>query len=242
MPVERGLLLIADIGGYTRFMKHHRMSLAHAQDIVARLLEALIDAAPTLRLIEIEGDAAFFYLPLEHHAAAELGPTLARHTVAMHRAFHVRRQAMVTLNACACDGCVQTGQLRVKFVAHAGEVAPQRVKRTTRLAGFDVIVIHRMLKNSVPVPEYVLMSESAFAGCDEELRGLARELEQELEGLGTVRTWFIDLADVRGELPPPPRATWVARQRTTLGVLFRSLPYALGFRKPIIPYDDLVAS
>ncbi len=52
MSVQRALLIIADISGYTRFMRFRRMSLAHAQDMVARLLEAVIDAARGLRLIE----------------------------------------------------------------------------------------------------------------------------------------------------------------------------------------------
>ena len=39
---ERALLVIADIGGYTRFMKLHRVSLAHAQTVIAMLLEAVI--------------------------------------------------------------------------------------------------------------------------------------------------------------------------------------------------------
>jgi hypothetical protein len=61
MSVGRALLIIADIGGYTPFMRLHRTSLAHAQDVMARLLEAMIDAAPELTLLEIEGDAAFLY-------------------------------------------------------------------------------------------------------------------------------------------------------------------------------------
>ena len=61
MSIRPALLVIADIGGYTAFMKAHKKSLAHAQDVVARLLEAVIDAAPNLTLLEIEGDAAFFY-------------------------------------------------------------------------------------------------------------------------------------------------------------------------------------
>ena len=36
-------------------------------------------------------------------------------------------------------------------VAHDGEVAFQRVKHLTELAGMDVILVHRMLKNDVPV-------------------------------------------------------------------------------------------
>lgn len=51
MAVERTLLLIADIGGYTRFMKLHAVSLAHAHDMVSRLIETVIDAArPELTL------------------------------------------------------------------------------------------------------------------------------------------------------------------------------------------------
>ena len=58
------LLLIADIAGYTRFMKFHYASLVHAQHIIGQLLEAVIDAAgPSLRLAKLEGDAAFFYVP-----------------------------------------------------------------------------------------------------------------------------------------------------------------------------------
>ena len=35
MAIQPTFLLIADIGGYTRFMKFHRASLAHAQEMIA---------------------------------------------------------------------------------------------------------------------------------------------------------------------------------------------------------------
>ena len=41
METRRALLLIADIGGYTEYMRTHRMSLAHAEVNTARLLEAI---------------------------------------------------------------------------------------------------------------------------------------------------------------------------------------------------------
>ena len=50
---DRSLLMIADIGGYTKFMKLHRMSLAHAEVITGRLLRAVVESSP-LPLIEIE--------------------------------------------------------------------------------------------------------------------------------------------------------------------------------------------
>src|SRR2546427_578688 len=187
MAVQRGLLLIADIAGYTRFMEFHRSDLAHAQDIVARLLEAMIDASPTLELVEVEGDAAFMYRPVPGGTGPELAETAVRQSVAMHGAFHASQQKMACLNKCPCQGCAQVANLKVKFVAHLGDVAPQRVKRLTRLAGFDVIFVHRMLKNSVPVREYVLMSEPLWERADERMRTAARLLEQELRGVGRGR-------------------------------------------------------
>jgi hypothetical protein len=38
MASGQSLLLIADIGGYTDYMRTHRMSLAHAEVNTARLL------------------------------------------------------------------------------------------------------------------------------------------------------------------------------------------------------------
>lgn len=232
MAVERGLLLIADIAGYTRFMEFHKTDLAHAQDMIARLLEAMIDAAPSLRLVEVEGDAAFMYRPAPETTGPELAETAVRQSVAMHRAFHALQQEIACLNGCPCQGCVQAADLKVKFVAHLGEVAPQRVKRLTRLAGFDVIVVHRMLKNSVPVREYVLMTEPLWQRADARVRTGAQPLEQEFEGVGRTQTYFLDLAALAEALPPRPEATWLARRRETWGVVLRTLPLLLGLRKP----------
>src|SRR2546428_8416407 len=165
-------------------------------------------------------------------AGPELAETALRESVAMHGAFHASQQKMACLNKCPCQGCAQVANLKVKFVAHLGEVAPQRVKRLTKLAGLDVIFVHRMLKNSVPVREYVLMSEPLWERADERMRTGARLLEQELEGVGRARTWYLDLAALAKPLPPRPTATWFARQRETLGLVLRTLPYALGLRKP----------
>jgi len=242
MSVQRGLLVIADIGGYTRFMKLHKMSLAHAQDHIARLLEAVIEASPRLRLIELEGDAAFFYLPLSGGADAAVAETVAHQARAMHLAFHARQQEMIAFNMCTCDGCNQMGQLRVKFVAHLGEVATQKVKKRTKLAGLDVIVVHRMLKNSVPVPEYLLMSEPLFQISADRVRRLARGIEQDLEGLGPVQTYFVDFGELIAELPAAPEVAWYRRSLATFRVTLRSLPYLLGVKKPCEGFRNLAGA
>jgi nitrate reductase NapAB chaperone NapD len=232
VSVRRALLVIADIGGYTPFMKAHKASLAHAQDIVARLLEAVIDAAPHLRLLEIEGDAAFFYAWPPEGGDAESARILADEIVAMHRAFHTVRQRINTLNACSCEGCRGARKLTVKFVAHFGEVALQRVKHVSKLAGLDVILVHRMLKNTVPVPEYALLSERLFHVSDEKIRTRSVPLPQEFEGLGQVQTYFVDISEIAEALPPRPEPTLLGRIVETGGVIIRSLPYLIGVRKP----------
>jgi hypothetical protein len=116
----RALLVIADIGGYTSFMRLHRTSLAHAQDVVARLFEAMIDAAPNLSLLEVEGDAAFLYTWTPESRETSTVRTGVDQMVAMHRAFHACQQRIATLNTCRCE--VPTGR------SPAGEVrlSPRR--------------------------------------------------------------------------------------------------------------------
>ena len=223
MPVQRALLLLADIVGYTTFMRLHRINLAHSQDITQRLLEAMVDAVPSLRLVEIEGDAVFLYAP---HEAEFLELSLA-----MHQAFHARQKWMVERNMCACEACKLVGTLRVKFVAHIGEVATQTIKKRTKLVGIDVIAAHRMLKNAVPVREYVLMSDSVYGRCAAPLRDRSVPIDQELEGVGNVTSYFVDLEPIALETPPLPEPTLLDRVRETVGVGLRCFPREIGIRK-----------
>ena len=92
--------------------------------------------------------------------------------MAMHRAFHLERQYVAT-NLCPCDGCTQATNLKLKFVAHIGEVATQTIRQRRKLVGIDVILVHRMLKNPVEVPEYVLLSEELYRTADAPMPGPA---------------------------------------------------------------------
>jgi hypothetical protein len=160
MASSQALLLIADIGGYTDYMGSHRLSLGHAEANTARLLEKLIDAARDFDLIEIEGDAAFFSRQVD---ALDCDATVAatQAVVSMHRAFHTERQYVAT-NLCPCGDCAQVDNLKLKFVAHVGEVATRTIRQRRTLVGIDVIFVHRLLKNPVPVPEYVLLSQALY--------------------------------------------------------------------------------
>jgi len=226
------LLLIADIGGYTEYMQSHRTLLGHAEAATRRLLEKVVDAAPGFNLIEIEGDAAF----LSREANTLDGPaTLAAVTeavVAMHRAFHVERR-LVELNLCPCPSCTQTRDLKLKFVAHVGEVAVQKIKRRRKLVGMDVIFVHRLLKNPVQVPEYVLLSEDLHrSGGTSRPDHPIHEISQDLEGIGPVRTYFVEVEDLAGPLAPVPDPSPLRRLGATFAILGQGLRCQLSPRRP----------
>jgi Protein of unknown function (DUF2652) len=230
MDSGRALLLIADMSGYTEYMHSHRLSLGHAEAITARLLEKVIDAADEFDLIEIEGDAAFLSRRADGFDRDATLAATTRAVVSMHRAFHRERQH-VAANLCPCDGCAQADNLKLKFVAHVGEVATQTVKQRRTLVGIDVIYVHRLLKNSVPVPEYVLLSDALYRTGEAGLPDPVHEVSHDLEGIGPVRTYFVEVENLVGTIPPPPDLSVLARVGETVGLVGRGLPYMLRLRR-----------
>jgi hypothetical protein len=233
MAIRRAVLLIADIGGYTNYMHWNRAHLAHAQQTVAQLLESVIDAGKGLKLAKLEGDAAFFWAP-DGNANVLVPDRLWR----MRQSFLARRQRIRTDIACECASCEQLDSLSLKFVAHEGEVAEQKVKRHVELAGVDVILVHRMLKNAVPVTEYVLMTDPGAACLDEPIRQLAKPLTHDFDGIGETSTHYIDLAT--SEAPPaPPQRGFFGRMGKTAAFELSTLPFLLGIKKPAAGFRNL---
>jgi hypothetical protein len=231
MATRRALLLIADIGGYTEYMQFHRSILGHAEAVTCRMLDKVVDAARDFELIEIEGDAAFLSRDADGLDGPATFATITQAAVAMHRAFHEERR-LVELNMCPCGSCTQTSALKLKFVAHVGEVATQTIKRRRKLVGMDVIYVHRLLKNPVEVPEYVLVSEDLYrSGGTRPSEPAMQEIAQELEGIGPVRTYFMDVEDIAAPLDSLPNPSWPRRIGGTVGMVGRGLPYILRLRR-----------
>jgi hypothetical protein len=232
MAIERVLMVIADIGGYTRFMNLHRTSLGHAQELVGKLLEAVIRASKgQFEVAKLEGDAVFLYARIPTGKEPDLEPFTQRVRLIRQKFLEVQ-QALNTNRLCTCDGCTQVGQLKLKFVSHLGEAAFQKVQRFTELAGVDVILVHRMLKNSVPVGEYVLMTDPIHDRLDPSLKDVTKHGEEEFEGLGTTQTHYIDLNDIAlGELPVF-KPTRLSRLMQLLRLNAAALPVIVGVKKP----------
>ncbi|HKP08667.1 MAG TPA: DUF2652 domain-containing protein [Microbacterium sp.] len=231
MTTSRTALLIADIGGYTEYMGSHRLTLAHAEVNTARMLESIVRAARGFDLVEIEGDGAFLARKAGSRAQDATLDDILRVAVAMHRAFHLEREYIVQ-NLCPCGGCRQARDLKLKFVAHVGDVATQSISGRSKLVGIDVILVHRLLKNSVGIPEYVLLTEDLYAADTPSLPDAVGEITPELEGIGSVHAYFVDVADLDGVGAAAPQPTLRSRLGSTFSAVGRGFPYMVGTKKP----------
>ena len=117
------------------------------------------------------------------------------------------------------------------FVAHVGDVATQAIRERIKLVGIDVILVHRLLKNPVGIPEYVLLSEELYNIGEESLPAPAHEVTPELEGFGTVRAYYLDVGELDGAEEPPPQPAWPGRLGRTAVAAGLGLPYQLGLRR-----------
>lgn len=229
MATRRVLLLIADIGGYTDYMQFHRSILGHAEAATTRMLDRIVDAARGFDLIEIEGDAAFLSRNIDGLSGPAMLSVVTAASATLHQAFH-RERRLVELNLCPCGSCKATNALKLKFVAHVGEVATQTIKRRKKLVGLDVIYVHRLLKNPVEVPEYLLVTDELFReGGAAAAEPAMQEIALDLEGIGEVPAHYVDIEDLAGPLPDP---SWPARIGGTFAMVGRGLPHIVRRLRP----------
>lgn len=149
-----GILLLADISGYTEYLKHDE--LEHAQAIITQLLEAIIDAADEpFELVKLEGDAVF----LVCDACPGMAGAVADNVQAMFRAFHRRQREVEHATTCVCAGCTCACKMTLKFVGHVGTFGEHQIHGLRELIGPAVVLVHRLLKNTVPLSEYALFTK-----------------------------------------------------------------------------------
>jgi hypothetical protein len=153
---------------------------------------------------------------------------VADQAATIYRAFHARASDLKINTLCVCDGCQQAGNLKIKLVGHLGEAAVQKVKHLTELAGVDVILVHRMLKNDVPVPEYLLMTEPVHRRVDPSIRERSAAHPLDLADLGPTDSYYVDLERYVGEVPPAPKLSLAAKLARHWRLSVRSFPALIG--------------
>jgi hypothetical protein len=186
MAVEHGFIVLGDVSGYGEFIA--TTELEHSREILAELLSTLCECAPgRLNIAQLEGDAVFW---LCGDDAPDLVDVLKEKFVEYHR----RLRFMTIATTCPCRACASVGALTLKFVVHRGSWVRQRVAGNEHFVGDDLVLAHRLLKNSVPSHEYILLTDVA-------LRAFATEgavpHEEHVDHHGMVRCAYIDLSDLR---------------------------------------------
>ena len=185
--------VIADISGYTSFLAG--VELDHAQDIIADLMDTVVKGLrPPFRLAKFEGDAAFVYA-----ATAKIDGSMLQDIIeSAYFTFRRRLRDIKQASVCECKACAAMGDLDFKFVAHHGEMVKQKMGGREELAGRDVIVVHRLLKNTVSEKvgdrAYALYSDACVqtVGIDPAAQGLV-EHHETIDIIGDIKLWLRDL-------------------------------------------------
>jgi hypothetical protein len=197
---RRLVIILADISGYTRYMAENQLSAVHGQQLITALIESVLrEVEIPLVLQEIEGDAIFLYaahpgsdedwqdvltqvrLKLERFFDAFLGELIAR----------------TESTLCKCGVCKHLDSLKLKIVVHTGKAVFHQIAGRPQVSGVDVIAAHRLLKNSVPSDEYLLMSEAAYEDLGRGMEGTFDRGQESYDSLAPVVTYTRLMGDNR---------------------------------------------
>jgi hypothetical protein len=160
---EPVVLILADISGYTRYMTANAKTLAHSHTIITELVVAIVKQVELpLEIAKLEGDAVFLYCRKQNGLLrTEAKRAIGEKLLTFFRIFSERVTELSQSNTCTCNACLHIDKLRLKVIVHSGEALFHRVVHFLELAGLDVIIAHRLLKNSIAADQYLLVTEAA---------------------------------------------------------------------------------
>jgi uncharacterized protein YndB with AHSA1/START domain len=222
---ERGCLLIADISGYTDYVV--ASPLEYAEDVVADLTRDLVARLePIVRVNKLEGDAAFGYA-LDGEVD---GSMLLDSIEECYFGFRGRIRGIEHSTSCTCNACAKAPDLNLKFVVHYGEFIRRSSGSGEELTGHGVILVHRLLKNTVSerlgLNGYALCSEACIdaLGIDSGAAGMESGRER-YPDVGEVSVCVLDL-----------EARWaVERERRRVLVAPEEAAFAVEVTLPVPP-------
>src|SRR6266550_1113389 len=190
--IDRGCLLVADISGYTRFLRG--VELQHSTDVLADVMGVVVNQLSGVStLAKLEGDAAFCF-----ERGACTGQALMTAVIGCYSAFRRRIRDITHLTTCECAACREIPGLDLKIVAHRGEFLVHTVAGSEELTGPDVILVHRLLKNSVTAGTglvgYALLTGDLVSelAMDAAGMGLVARVEP-TDDIGDVSAFLLDL-------------------------------------------------
>lgn len=192
--VEKGIIHIADISGYTAFL--NESELEHAQGTLQSLLEVLIENTQLpLVISRLEGDAVISYAP---EGSFLQGSSVLEMVETCYIAFRRAIDLMVINTTCTCNACRNIPNLDLKFFIHHGSYALQPLTTYTELVGTDVNTIHRLTKNHVReetgFEAYAMFTRAAVEALGiQEIAGEMAQMQESYEHIGAVDIFVMDM-------------------------------------------------
>lgn len=168
MEIKPAIIVIADISGYTAFIHQYQKSLLHAETLITELMNAVIKASKHPLIVnKLEGDAVLFIGVLDSpDQAVTASMEIVKQAEDFFNQFKVKQQQLLASTICDCDACSNLEKLRLKIILHVGEILIKKIQQFEEVAGKDVIIAHRLLKNSINTHEYLLMTDDFFKKCN----------------------------------------------------------------------------
>ena len=223
MRICQAFLIVVDISGYTRFITERSLTLEHAEQVISDLINTVLDKTRSpLVLNKLEGDAALMYAEIDGSV-----PQAEREILGQVRSFFPAfRQRVAELSQqrqnCSCDACRNITALTLKAFVHTGEILLKKIRQFDEVAGEPVILLHRLMKNSVVGSEYVLLSDAAMRGAGLDPLDLRSHVE-EVEGMGLQQLWLA-LSDELPSASLAPESADKTRGEVIQTKIFRNLP------------------
>jgi uncharacterized protein YndB with AHSA1/START domain len=214
--MAQGHFIITDISGYTAFLT--RSELEHAHDILQSLFKAQLGhIKPPFVISGFRGDAIFMYIPETSFVQPQ---SVLEALENLYCAFSSTLKQMQYHTTCTCRACKGLALLDLKMVVHYGSYLVQQMGDREELLGADVIVPHRMLKNSVieqtGIKAYALFSEAAMQALRlREFCAALYDYADSYEHIGEVKMVVYDLStawereQARRQKAIPAEEAWV---------------------------------
>jgi hypothetical protein len=221
-----------DITGFTEFVNN--TEIEHGQHIISELLEIIIKSDNLkLTVNEIEGDAVLFY-KLEDIPTYD---QLVKQAIKIFTEFHKHLKKYEHDRICDCGACSGASSLSLKIIAHAGVLGFTTIHKQKKLYGKDLIIIHKLLKNEVNLPEYFLFSNDLIKqlpsnqdNIDQLQKGSA-----EYDKIGKVAYEYLSLTPYLEQIDYTPPASY-------LGKVKNPLKHAVNINKPIAEVYELLTN
>ena len=168
MESHKGFIVLIDISGYTNFISGHNMTSledeklsqgqAHAEHIITDLLEKVINELDdVLTINKLQGDAALFYTVADDYD--DISDKILKRLQTSFGVFNQRLEEIKFCESCSCGTCADIGNLKLKSFVHFGDFLIKKVNQFKEIAGQDVILAHRLMKNTISVSEYMLFTK-----------------------------------------------------------------------------------